>query len=144
MHLIAASLGGLVAVRVAAQRPDLIRTLTLISPALPDRRPRADLIRFPVLTVPRLADRLLAKFRTLSPEQGGVWNTIVSCFCDPGVFARGAGSPSRWPSWIRSDALDYPDKALIGAVRTILTEHVRGAGALAALAAGRSRSPPRR
>ena len=37
MHLIGNSLGGAVCVKVAATRPDLIRTLTLISPALPDR-----------------------------------------------------------------------------------------------------------
>ncbi len=36
VHLIGNSLGGAVCVKVAATRPELIRTLTLISPALPD------------------------------------------------------------------------------------------------------------
>ena len=40
VHLIGNSLGGAVSTRVAARRPDLVRTLTLISPALPDLRPR--------------------------------------------------------------------------------------------------------
>ncbi|MGW7296294.1 alpha/beta fold hydrolase [Streptomyces xiamenensis] len=35
VHLVGQSLGGAVATRVAALRPDLVRTLTLISPALP-------------------------------------------------------------------------------------------------------------
>src|SRR6266700_1600971 len=48
VHLIGNSMGGAVCVRVAARRPDLVRTLTLISPALPDSRPRMDLIRFAV------------------------------------------------------------------------------------------------
>src|ERR1035438_5811146 len=40
VHLVGNSLGGAVSTRVAARRPDLVRTLTLISPALPDLRPR--------------------------------------------------------------------------------------------------------
>ena len=39
VHLVGNSMGGAVAVRAAAGRPDLIKTLTLVSPALPDRRP---------------------------------------------------------------------------------------------------------
>ena len=35
VHLVGNSLGGAVCVRLAARRPDLVRTLTLISPALP-------------------------------------------------------------------------------------------------------------
>jgi len=49
VHLIGNSLGGAVSVKVAATRPDLVKTLTLISPALPDLRPRLDLVRFPVV-----------------------------------------------------------------------------------------------
>jgi len=40
VHLVGNSMGGAVAVRLAARRPDLVRTLTLISPALPVLRPR--------------------------------------------------------------------------------------------------------
>jgi pimeloyl-ACP methyl ester carboxylesterase len=40
VHLTGNSMGGAVCVRVAARRPDLVRTLTLIAPALPDLRPR--------------------------------------------------------------------------------------------------------
>jgi pimeloyl-ACP methyl ester carboxylesterase len=39
VHLFGNSLGGVIAVLVAARRPDLVRTLTLISPAMPDLRP---------------------------------------------------------------------------------------------------------
>ena len=39
MHLLGNSLGGAVALGVAARRPELVRTLTLVSPAMPDRRP---------------------------------------------------------------------------------------------------------
>src|SRR5258706_15241110 len=40
VHLIGNSLGGAVSTRIAARRPDLVRSLTLISPPLPDLRPR--------------------------------------------------------------------------------------------------------
>ncbi|GAB3284784.1 alpha/beta fold hydrolase [Parasphingorhabdus pacifica] len=39
VHLFGNSFGGAVAIEVAAERPDLVATLTLISPALPDFRP---------------------------------------------------------------------------------------------------------
>jgi len=41
VHLVGNSMGGAVCVVVAAKRPDLVRTLTLISPAVPDNRLRA-------------------------------------------------------------------------------------------------------
>ena len=40
VHLFGNSMGGAIATSVAARRPDLVRTLTLVSPALPDLRPR--------------------------------------------------------------------------------------------------------
>jgi pimeloyl-ACP methyl ester carboxylesterase len=39
VHLVGNSLGGVIAMTVAARRPELVRTLTLVSPAMPDRRP---------------------------------------------------------------------------------------------------------
>ena len=39
VHLLGNSLGGAIALIVAARRPELVRTLTLVSPAMPDRRP---------------------------------------------------------------------------------------------------------
>jgi pimeloyl-ACP methyl ester carboxylesterase len=61
VHLVGNSLGGAISVRVAALRPDLIRTLTLISPAMPflDPRRTAQGPVLPLLALPR-ADRLFA------------------------------------------------------------------------------------
>jgi pimeloyl-ACP methyl ester carboxylesterase len=39
VHLVGNSFGGAVALTVAARRPELVRTLTLVSPAMPDLRP---------------------------------------------------------------------------------------------------------
>ena len=55
VHLVASSLGGAVAVKLAAGRPDLVRTLTLISPALPGSRLSRDQAWFPLISLPRAA-----------------------------------------------------------------------------------------
>src|SRR3712207_3914618 len=61
VHLVGNSLGGSIAVRVAALRPDLVRTLTLISPAMPflDPRRTAQAPALPLLALP-WAERLVA------------------------------------------------------------------------------------
>ncbi|HJY65199.1 MAG TPA: alpha/beta fold hydrolase, partial [Streptosporangiaceae bacterium] len=68
VHLIANSLGGAVAVKVAATRPELVKTLTLISPALPDSRPHLDQVQFAVVSLPGIGARLIRKHDTLPPE----------------------------------------------------------------------------
>lgn len=83
VHLLGNSLGGLVSVLVAAQRPDLVRTLTLISPAMPVLRPkRGSDPLLPLLLLPgvsRLVERRLAGY---SPEQRAR-AVIELCFADP-------------------------------------------------------------
>jgi len=83
VHLFGNSLGGAVSIRVAADRPDLVRTLTLVSPALPNLRPqRASDPRLPLLLVPglsRLASRRLA---AVGPEQRAR-AVLDLCFADP-------------------------------------------------------------
>lgn len=84
VHLFGNSLGGAIAVRVAATRPDLVRTLTLVSPALPFLDPRRSVqARYlPLLAVPR-AERLAARrFAQMTPEQ--LTRVVVqACFADP-------------------------------------------------------------
>ncbi|MCD0485641.1 alpha/beta hydrolase [Streptacidiphilus sp. ASG 303] len=63
VHLFGNSLGGAVAVRLAALRPDLVRTLTLVSPALPELPPQHTALPTGLLAVPgaaRLLERLAA------------------------------------------------------------------------------------
>ena len=120
VHLIGNSLGGAVAVKVAATRPELVKTLTLISPALPDSRPRLDLIRFPVMSLPRVGARLLNKYGALPPH-ARVADVIATCYSDPARFA-----PERFATEVteltRRDTLDYSTTALVGAIRTLTAE----------------------
>lgn len=70
VHLIGNSLGGAIGVRVAALRPDLVRTLVLISPAMPflDARKSAHGRMVPLLVLPKV-DRIAAwKMAAIDPE----------------------------------------------------------------------------
>jgi len=123
VHLIGNSLGGAVCVKVAATRPDLIKTLTLISPALPDSRPRMDLLRFPVMSLPRVGTRLIRQYQVLPPERR-VADVITTCYNDPALF-----QPARFATEVaeltRRDQLGYAGAALIGSVRTLTAEFLR-------------------
>ncbi|MDR3033081.1 MAG: alpha/beta fold hydrolase, partial [Kitasatospora sp.] len=61
VHLIGNSLGGAVSTRLAALRPELVKTLTLVSPALPDLRPRPVPARLSAVGVPGLGPWLLRR-----------------------------------------------------------------------------------
>jgi pimeloyl-ACP methyl ester carboxylesterase len=139
VHLIGNSLSGPACVKVAASRPGLIRTLTLISPALPDSRPRLDLLRFPVMCVPGVGTRLVRQVRMLPPERR-VADVIATCYSDPGLFA-----PERFAAEVaelaRRDALDWPPAALVGSARALTAEFFRFGRASTWRAAARVSAP---
>jgi pimeloyl-ACP methyl ester carboxylesterase len=69
VHLFGNSSGGMVAVRVAARRPELVRTLTLISPALPDLRPRLAVAGLLAPLVPGLGELGMRRASTRTPTE---------------------------------------------------------------------------
>lgn len=82
VHLFGNSMGGTIATRVAARRPDLVRTLTLVSPALPDLKPQATALPTAMMAVPGVATLMGRMTRNMTPEQ----RTRVSvglCFGHP-------------------------------------------------------------
>jgi pimeloyl-ACP methyl ester carboxylesterase len=123
VHLIGNSLGGAVCVRVAATRPKLVETLTLISPALPDSRPRLDLIRFPVMSLPRLGTRVVKQYQVLPPERR-VADVITACYGDPALFQQ-ARFATEVAELTRRDELGHAAAALVGTVRTLTAEFLR-------------------
>ncbi len=123
VHLIGNSFGGAVCVKVAAARPELVRTLTLISPALPDSRPRPDLLRLPLISLPRVGARLLRRYQALPPENR-VADVITNCYSDPGLFPR-ARFAAEVAELTRRDSLDYAAAALVGSIRTLIAETLR-------------------
>jgi pimeloyl-ACP methyl ester carboxylesterase len=83
VHLVGNSMGGAIALFVAEERPDLVRTLTLISPAVPDLRPhkRADYV-MPLLLIPVLGARALNWIEQGSAEERAR-GIIRLCFAHP-------------------------------------------------------------
>ena len=69
VHLFGNSLGGAVSVTVAATRPDLVRTLTLISPALPDFRPGRWRTQVALLSLPGLGLVMSRRLAEMTPAQ---------------------------------------------------------------------------
>lgn len=86
VHLVGNSMGGAISMLVAAQRPDLVRTLTLVSPAVPDLKLRAHVLktdwRFALLMVPMLGMTALRKMGQV-PVEKRVKATLALCLADP-------------------------------------------------------------
>jgi pimeloyl-ACP methyl ester carboxylesterase len=87
VHLFGNSLGGAVAVHAAGTRPDLIRSLTLVSPAMPFLDPRRSFHgrMLPLLLLPR-ADRFAARRMAAIEPADLARMVIASCFADPTRF----------------------------------------------------------
>lgn len=82
VHLLGNSLGGAVSTRVAAVRPDLVRTLTLISPALPELRVQRSAVPTALMALPGVAPLFsrLTKDWTAEQRTKGV---MALCYGDP-------------------------------------------------------------
>jgi len=68
VHLVGNSLGGAVAVRVAAERPELVASLTLVAPALPDLRPKPGSAQLLIALVPLLGPAIVRTIIKADPE----------------------------------------------------------------------------
>jgi pimeloyl-ACP methyl ester carboxylesterase len=85
VHLLGNSLGGAIALVVAARRPELVRSLTLLAPAMPDRRPDPRRISDPrivLAAIPWLRARVGARLAEITPRER-VEQMIKLCFGDP-------------------------------------------------------------
>ncbi|WP_431995833.1 alpha/beta fold hydrolase [Streptomyces griseoflavus] len=82
VHLFGNSLGGAVTTRVAAVRPDLVRTLTLVSPALPELRVQRTAVPTGLLALPGIALLFTRLTREWTAEQR-VRGVLKLCYGDP-------------------------------------------------------------
>lgn len=83
VHLVGNSLGGAVSTRVAAVRPDLVRTLTLVSPALPELRVQRTALPTGLVGLPGVAPLFSRLTREWTAEQR-VRGVMALCYGDPG------------------------------------------------------------
>lgn len=82
VHLFGNSMGGAIAVQVGARHPDLVRTLCLVSPALPDLKPRLTNIHIPVMGLPGVGTRLFDRYQKVGAHER-VQATFDLCYADP-------------------------------------------------------------
>jgi pimeloyl-ACP methyl ester carboxylesterase len=123
VHLVGNSMGGAAAILVAARRPDLVRTLTLISPAVPDNRPRLYPLkndpRMALMVVPVLGESVVRAVNRRYAVEVRVAGTIAVCFADK----------SRYPDQRRREAIEearardslpWADRALLRSLRGLV------------------------
>ena len=140
VHLLGNSLGGLVSMLVASRRPDLVASLTLISPAMPVYRVPAAFSRLLLLLlvpgVPTLAERRLAG---VTPEQS-VRAMIRMCFGQPSRVPRERVEQAVQEMRERSEQ-PWAHRALARNMRGLITSYLR-IGSANAWRAARTLQPP--
>ncbi|SCL20201.1 Pimeloyl-ACP methyl ester carboxylesterase [Micromonospora nigra] len=139
VHLFGNSLGGSVSVHVAALRPDLVRTLTLVSPALPflDFRRSLQGRMLPLLAVPR-GERLAAwRLAQLAPEVMAQ-QVMESCVADLTRISDQRRQEALEEIRVRYEAEHYAAayvRTFRGLVASFLRAYLPGSGSLWRLAA---------
>jgi len=123
VHLFGNSLGADVVVDLAALRPDLVRSVTLVSPALPAYLPTRTNYQVPIVALPVLGPRLFRKWQRFTAEQR-MWGTVRIVYGDPRRI-----HPTRFAEMVseteRRDAIPGAADVYIGAVRALLLAFVR-------------------
>lgn len=121
VHLFGNSMGGAIALQLAARRPDLVRSLTLISPALPSLTLTRGNVHLPVIAVPGVGERLVPKFMELDAS-ARVRGTIEATYADPSRV-----SPERMEEAVAEvserDRLPYASDAFLRSLRGLLRSY---------------------
>ncbi|MFC3988986.1 alpha/beta fold hydrolase [Actinoplanes siamensis] len=125
VHLVGNSLGGSISVRVAALRPDLVRTLTLISPAMPflDPRRTAQGPMLPLLALPG-AERLMAWGLTRITAEQMAEQVLAACFGDTSKVHPQRRAEALEEIQLRYTIDHYP-RAYLGTLRGLVGSFLR-------------------
>jgi len=125
VHLVGNSLGGIVTTRVAARRPDLVASLTLISPAVSDLRLTRDRGADPILGLlllpgtAGLAERHLGAMSPMARARG----MGQLCYGNPQLLSEAdyevAAADLAW----RSD-LPWAHSATVGSLRALMRSYL--------------------
>lgn len=125
VHLVGNSLGGLTALHLAAHRPELVSTLTLVSPVLP-ALPPPQALRISLLGLPG-AHRLYARLLSARSPDRQLDDLYGLIFADPSrVDAEQRATEAR--ERLRRAELPYAQKMLAEGVRAVVRSHLRPAG----------------
>ncbi|WP_052706900.1 alpha/beta fold hydrolase [Streptomyces rubellomurinus] len=130
VHLFGNSLGGAVAVRLAALRPDLVRSLTLVSPALPELPPQRTAWPTAVLAVPGVPALLRRLQAGRLDAEAATEELLRLVYGDPGRLSPAARAEAVDQYRLRLEA-PHAMRALVGSARGIVSAYTeRGEQAL--------------
>ncbi|KOU05920.1 hydrolase [Streptomyces sp. NRRL F-5755] len=116
VHLVGNSMGGAAVTRVAAVRPDLVRTLTLISPALPELRPQLSAVPTGLLAVPGVTRLFSRLTRDWTPERR-TREVLALCYGDPALVT---------PDGFTAAAEEYARRLELPYFWEVMTRSARG------------------
>lgn len=121
VHVFGNSLGGAIALQLAARWPDRVRSLTLISPALPQFSAMRTNIHLPVLSVPGVGERMFERFQQVDPASRAQ-GTIDLIYANtervhPQRLAEAAAEVAR------RDQLPYVREAFLQSLRGLLATY---------------------
>jgi pimeloyl-ACP methyl ester carboxylesterase len=122
VHLFGNSMGGAVAVQLAAAHPERVRSLTLVSPALPRLLPRRTSIHLPVVATPGLGPRLMSRYLRVDPSRR-TRATISVCFADPSAVPAQRVAEAE-AEVRRRDQLPYLQDAFTQSLRALMASYL--------------------
>ncbi|HKA67660.1 MAG TPA: alpha/beta hydrolase [Actinomycetes bacterium] len=122
VHLLGNSMGGTISTLIAARRPELVRSLTLISPALPELRPLRSAVPVAVLALPGVGPRTARKLHSV-PAENRVRMLLNLCFGDPTAV------PADWRETAtaevrRRSELPYAPAVMVATTRGLLGHYL--------------------
>jgi len=123
VHLLGNSLGATVAMVLAATRPELVRSLTLVSPALPVLRPRMSNVHLPALAAPWAGQRLARRLGRFPVEQR-VRATLALCWADPSRVPVGRIEAAMTEAERRA-RLEHDGEAMLLSLRSLMVAYLR-------------------
>jgi pimeloyl-ACP methyl ester carboxylesterase len=122
VHLAGNSLGGAVSVIVTATRPDLVATLTLVSPALPDLRPRLWATQITLMALPGVGEQLQQRMSKRYAAEQRVRGVIALCFGRPDLAdARRADEAVN--EMLRRDEMPWSGEAVVRSGRSLVAAY---------------------
>lgn len=122
VHLAGNSLGGAISVIVAATRPDLVASLTLVSPALPDLRPRLWTTQITLMAVPRVGEQLQQRMSKRYAAEQRVRGVIALCFGRPDL-ADVRRADEAVAEMLRRDEQPWSGEAIVKSGRTLVAAY---------------------
>lgn len=122
VHIFGHSLGGATALQLAAANPKMVRTLTLLAPALPYLVPRLSNIHFPVIAVPGVGERITRRVMLMGDTEWRVRANLETGFANPGRL-----SPQRLADLVEEtrqrELVPFRDVALLASLRGLLATY---------------------